>query len=99
MSNTHTKYATNSQGIVKIEAALLDEVISSNHLIDLIDESIVDGYMTAIGKPPKRDVISGTRLLLLGMFSEECKIMRDESTGREYYLVPKPEGTECSSRA
>ena len=93
-SNTHTKYATSSTRTVKIAEALLDEVINTNHLIDLIDESIVDGYMTATGKPPKRDVISGTRLLLIGAFEAECQILSDDSTGREYYLVPKPKGTE-----
>ena len=92
-SNTHTTFATSSTRTVKIREALLDEVIHANHLIDLIDESIVDGYMTATGKPPKRDVISGTRLLLLGAFESECQIMSDETSGREYYLVPKPEGT------
>jgi hypothetical protein len=93
-SDTHTKYVTSSTRTVKIREALLDEVINENHLIDLIDESIVDGYMTATGKPPKRDVISGTRILLIGAFEAECQIMSDETSGREYYLVPKPKGTE-----
>lgn len=78
---------------IRITEALLDEVITTSLLIDLIDESIVDGYMTAIGKPPKRDVISGIRTLLLGAFAEETRVVTDEQNGREYYLIPKPKGT------
>lgn len=76
-----------------ISEPLLDEVFSTSLLIDLIDESVVDAYMTATGKPPKRDVITGTRSLLLGAFNEECRIVTDTQSGREYYLVPKPKGT------